>query len=144
MDNAIIRKSETTDVNYISKTIANCLSGGNYQYELVNKKKLHEHIFDYVTALLGDINCYVVCDKEDNGLIYSFMLWDNTVQGGESVDVIHFIYTKEQFRGRGLMKKLFCLAKSARVAVVCNTVKGFYPAKLKSDWERITFIPYYF
>lgn len=98
----------------------------------------------------GEIYSYIVyADKEAIGLMNCF--WKLTTFTGRKILYIEDLYTKEQYRGSGIGKKLIEKAKSIALENDCEQIElkcinwnknsaGFYESiGMKSETEWITY-----
>lgn len=106
---------------------------GSQEIRKINKDSYLTAHNRALNKLLDKCECDVVCDSEDPSFIYGFILHEAM---GE-YDVIHYVYLRKDFRGRGLAKDMIKNVKSERVNVaISHLTDDFKPARLKSIWEK--------
>jgi hypothetical protein len=63
-----------------------------------------------ILNLLATSNCKVACNPEEPDQVYAYLIYDEYEEGSK-IPLIHFAYTKFNFRHLGIMKNLakYCL-----------------------------------
>jgi GNAT superfamily N-acetyltransferase len=112
---------------------------GSQEIRRINKDSYLTAHNKTLNGLLDNCECKIVCDTEDPDLIYGFIIYESMKEW----DVIHYIYIRKDFRGRGLADKLIFEACTGNTQLVLSHLTDdFKPAKLKKYWSKVIYDPY--
>ena len=127
------RKFKESDRDYLTRSILMSYLSGSQEIRKINKDSYLTAHNKTVNGLLDNCQCVVVCDGEDEDLIYGFVIY----QQMKDWDVLHYVYVRKDFRGRGIGKDLIKTAKSGNDQVaISHLTDDFKPARLKSMWKK--------
>ena len=111
---------------------------GSKEIQKINKDSYMQAHNKTVNKLLDRCECLIVCDPEDEDLIYSFAIYENLSR----FDIIHYLYTRKDFRGQGFIKKCLERIHKTENVAISHLTDDFKPARLKTLWTRATYDPY--
>jgi len=134
----VIRELKPTDFDYISKSVVDSFLNNSREAQKVNKEAYKRSHWDIVQGLLANAKTLVLCDEQDNDLIYGFVIYDHFPLS----DVLHYFYLRNDFRGKGFAKKLILCIKKNEVLAYSHLTDGFRPARLKELWGKVMYDPY--
>ena len=81
----------------------------------------------------------IACDKDDETCIYSYIIGHQSLTGNnEPFNVVHFVYTKQQFRKFGLATILINQFNNNN-----NRVLHTFRTQLKTKKYTLTYVPEY-
>lgn len=112
---------------------------GNQEVRKINKDSYLTAHNRTVNGLLDKCKCTVVCDGEDEDLIYGFIIYQKL----NDWDVIHYVYIRKDFRGRGIADKLIFDSRSDnKQLAISHKTDEITPARLKKYWSKVIYDPY--
>lgn len=130
-----IRDLNENDYPFVKDTIY-------YQNDKAHKyhNKLFSKLFTHIIKnLLTTAEGLIVCDTQDDNTIYSFILFNKfTLHNNEIFVVIHYIYTKQQFRKFGLGTQLLEIV-NGKNQIILHTFKTLF----KSEKYKLVYVPDY-
>lgn len=113
---------------------------GSQEIRKINKDSYLTAHNKTVNGLLDNAECRIVCDKEDQDLIYGFIIY----QKMNDWDVIHYVYVRKDFRGRGIADEMIFNSHSedTKQLAISHKTDDFTPARLKKYWSKVIYDPY--
>lgn len=138
-----VRQANKNDISFIIRTILTSYLAESEAIQRINKDSFLRGHNKLIQRLINspDNECLIACDTQDESLIFSFILY--ATKG--NLDIIHYLYTRKDFRGMKLADKLITIAfeQPKKICVLTHLTDKFKPAKLKKySYERVYFDPY--
>lgn len=135
-----IRKFKETDRDYVSRSVIYSFLNGSEEIKKITKDSYLRAHNETVNGLLNNCECLLVVDDQDPDLIYGFAIYENL----KECDVLHYIYTRKEFRDRGVGRKLIeAIRSSQNTVALSHLTDSFKPARLKKYWpEKVIYDPY--
>ncbi len=93
-----IRPPLPSDENFLFDTWLNALRYGNEWFEEINEKQYYKAYREIIRAILARAHIQIACLKSDPDVILAYSISEGPA--------LHFLYTKEAWRGIGLANDL--------------------------------------
>lgn len=129
---------QDSDRDYVTRTILMSFQAGSKEVRKINQDSYLQAHNKTINKILDRSKCLIVCDEEDEGLIYSFLIFEH----GGNFDFLHYIYTRKNFRNNGFVKAQLTALGKNKTLVITHLVDNFQPARLKEYWDKVIYDPY--
>lgn len=134
----IQRKFKETDRDYVTRSVLFSFLSGSKECQRINKDSYMQAHNQTVNKLLDTCECIVICDPEDNDLIYAFSIFENL----KNYDILHYLYVRKDFRHLGLVKEMIAKIIKVKNVGLSHLTDDFRPARLKKYWDKVIYDPY--
>lgn len=135
---SILRSFKDTDRDFVTRSLLMSFMHGSKEVQKINRDSYMNAHNTTINKLLDRCECLLICDLEDQDLIYGFVLYEN----GEQFDVLHYIYIRKAFRKNRLAAELLSKVFKKRNLAISHITDEFKPARLKRLWEKVIYDPY--
>jgi len=133
------RDLQKNDREYITRSVLMSFLAGSAEIKKINKDSYLRSHNETVNGLIDNCEVIIMCDNDETGLIYGFALFQNL----EDLDILHYIYVRRDFRGRGICAQMLEHISSAdKTCTISHLTDDFKPAKLKKYWSKVIYDPY--
>jgi hypothetical protein len=130
-----IRKLNENDLPFLKDTLY-YQNDKAHPYHNKFFSKLFTHI---IKNLMQSTDGLIICDTQDENTIYSFILFNKyQITETDNFTVIHYIYTKQQFRKFGLASQLLKQVNDDK-QIILHTFKTTY----KNEKYKLVYLPDY-
>ena len=134
-----IRPMEKTDRDYITRSVLMSFMSGSREIQKINKDAYLKSHNETLNSILDSVSTIVICDDQEDGLVYGFIIFETA----PLADILHYLYIRRDFRGKGLATKLLEIAKTKNtLCVMSHLTDDFKPARLKKYWSKVLYDPY--
>jgi hypothetical protein len=134
------RKFKENDRDYITRTVIHSFLNGSKEAQKIHKDSYMQAHNKTVNGLLDNCFCGIVCDSQDEDLIYGFVIYESL----KEYDVLHYLYVRKEFRGKDVAGTMLRNIKSDNNSVaISHQTDDFRPARLKKYWSgKVIYDPY--
>lgn len=134
----IQRPLRESDRDYVVRCVLFSFLSGSREAQRIHKDSYMRSHNDTVNGLLDHCSTIILCDEEDQDLIYGFLIFDHLPE----IDVIHYVYMRKDFRGKGFIGDTIKSIKRKDRLALSHLTDSFKPARLKSIWSNVIYDSY--
>lgn len=138
---SVLRNFKESDRDYITRSLLFSFMNGSKEVQRINRDSYMNAHNQTVNNLLNNCECLVICDQEDDDLIYAFAIYENA----KAFDILHYVYVRKDFRHNRFAAELLCKINSQsknRNLALSHLTDEFRPARLKRLWDKVVYDPY--
>lgn len=134
----VVRQMRSSDRQYICRTMLYSHFSLSDHAKSINRDSYMNGQNKIINSLLDHCQVLVVADPEESDIIYSFIIYETL----GDYDVIHYAFTRKDFRKLGLLKNLVSVIKKKEMVAISHTNREISPARLKRYYLKAIFDPY--